>query len=120
MKLITPPFLSNFRSSSTLNLFLFLNFFLSLFIFFRQLNPILLLSSGTQTVMEAATHPPEASGRNHSPGAKKGLDQRVHEKHDSEEGLTSELISAGSEHLQRKLGGKEIQLLAVGGAIGTC
>jgi amino acid transporter len=34
--------------------------------------------------------------------------------------LTSELISAGSEHLQRQLGGKEIQLLAVGGAIGTC
>lgn len=41
-------------------------------------------------------------------------------KRDSEEELTSELISAGSEKLQRKLGGKEIQLLAVGGAIGTC
>ncbi|KAL4878783.1 amino acid permease/ SLC12A domain-containing protein [Aspergillus karnatakaensis] len=30
-----------------------------------------------------------------------------------------ELISAGSQHLHRKLGGKEIQLFAVGGAIGT-
>ena len=43
-----------------------------------------------------------------------------HGKRDSEEEMTSELISAGSEQLQRKLGGKEIQLLAVGGAIGTC
>ncbi|KAL4952487.1 amino acid permease-domain-containing protein [Aspergillus filifer] len=30
-----------------------------------------------------------------------------------------ELISAGSQHLHRRLGGKEIQLFAVGGAIGT-
>lgn len=42
------------------------------------------------------------------------------EKHDSERAMTDELISAGSQHLQRKLGGKEIQLFAVGGAIGTC
>lgn len=42
------------------------------------------------------------------------------EKHDSERAMTGELISAGSQHLQRKLGGKEIQLFAVGGAIGTC
>ncbi|OKL62475.1 hypothetical protein UA08_02556 [Talaromyces atroroseus] len=42
------------------------------------------------------------------------------EIHDSEEGMTSELLSAGSENLHRTLGGKEIQMLAVGGAIGTC
>lgn len=29
-------------------------------------------------------------------------------------------ITAGSQHLHRKLGGKEVQLFAVGGAIGTC
>lgn len=38
----------------------------------------------------------------------------------SEAALTGELISAGSQHLHRKLGGKEIQLFAIGGAIGTC
>ena len=70
--------------------------------------------------MEAATHSSEAGGHNRSPSAKKGIEPSLDEKHDSEEGLTSELISAGSEHLHRKLGGKEIQLLAVGGAIGTC
>ncbi|OKO94333.1 General amino acid permease AGP2 [Penicillium subrubescens] len=69
--------------------------------------------------MEPATHPPEMGERKNSREAMKGLDPRMHAKHDSEEALTSELISAGSEHLQRKLGGKEIQLLAVGGAIGT-
>ncbi|KAI9370277.1 amino acid permease/ SLC12A domain-containing protein [Aspergillus egyptiacus] len=36
-----------------------------------------------------------------------------------EPALSGELISAGSQHLHRKLGGKEIQLFAVGGAIGT-
>lgn len=41
-------------------------------------------------------------------------------KADSENALPAELISAGSQHLHRRLGGKEIQLLAVGGAIGTC
>lgn len=30
------------------------------------------------------------------------------------------LISAGSQQLHRKLRGKEVQLFAVGGAIGTC
>ncbi|GLI82279.1 hypothetical protein PoHVEF18_010709 [Penicillium ochrochloron] len=69
--------------------------------------------------MEPATQLPEMGERKNSREAMKGLDPRMHEKHDSEEALTSELISAGSEHLQRKLGGKEIQLLAVGGAIGT-
>ena len=44
------------------------------------------------------------------------------EKHgdDGEAASPSELISAGSQHLHRRLGGKEIQLFAVGGAIGTC
>lgn len=40
------------------------------------------------------------------------------EKH--ENALPGELISAGSQHLHRKIGGKELQLFAVGGAIGTC
>lgn len=31
----------------------------------------------------------------------------------------TELLSAGSQHLQRKLGSKEVQLFAIGGAIGT-
>ncbi|KAF7116308.1 hypothetical protein CNMCM5793_004474 [Aspergillus hiratsukae] len=38
---------------------------------------------------------------------------------ESEKALPAELISAGSQHLHRRLGGKEVQLLAVGGAIGT-
>ena len=38
----------------------------------------------------------------------------------AETALPGELISAGSQQLHRKLGGKEIQLFAVGGAIGTC
>lgn len=70
--------------------------------------------------MEPPTHPPEEVERKDPLGRTKSLGQSMHDKHDSEEALTSELISAGSEHLQRKLGGKEIQLLAVGGAIGTC
>lgn len=32
---------------------------------------------------------------------------------------STELITAGSQHLQRKLGSKEVQLFAIGGAIGT-
>jgi amino acid transporter len=31
-----------------------------------------------------------------------------------------EIVTAGSQHLHRKLRGKEVQLFAVGGAIGTC
>ncbi|KAJ5819470.1 hypothetical protein N7474_005061 [Penicillium riverlandense] len=69
--------------------------------------------------MEAATHSPGVDERKDIPKAMNGLDQSLHEMHGTEEALTSELISAGSEHLQRQLGGKEIQLLAVGGAIGT-
>lgn len=41
-------------------------------------------------------------------------------KKDGEAALPPQLISAGSQQLHRKLGGKEIQLFAVGGAIGTC
>jgi len=29
-------------------------------------------------------------------------------------------VSAGSQHLHRRLRGKEVQLFAIGGAIGTC
>lgn len=71
--------------------------------------------------MERTTPSPEMGDHKNTPKAMKDSDQIPHEKHrDSEEALTSELISAGSEHLHRKLGGKEIQMLAVGGAIGTC
>ena len=70
--------------------------------------------------MEAATHSPGVDDHKDIPKAMNSLDHSLHEKNDSEQALTSELISAGSEHLQRQLGGKEIQLLAVGGAIGTC
>lgn len=42
------------------------------------------------------------------------------QKQSIETALPTELISAGSQNLHRKLGGKEIQLFAVGGAIGTC
>lgn len=70
--------------------------------------------------MEAATRPPGADERKDVLRAKNSLDHSLDEKNDSEQALTSDLISAGSEHLQRQLGGKEIQLLAVGGAIGTC
>jgi amino acid permease len=50
----------------------------------------------------------------------KGPGRDLDAKLDSENALPSELISAGSQDLHRKLGGKEIQLFAVGGAIGTC
>lgn len=50
----------------------------------------------------------------------KEFDMELDEKHASKTDLPSELISAGSAHLHRRLGGKEIQLFAVGGAIGTC
>ena len=43
----------------------------------------------------------------------------INEKH-VENAMPAELISAGSEHLQRRVGGKEVQLFAIGGAIGTC
>lgn len=67
--------------------------------------------------MEPATHSSKGGDPKDIPEV---FGQGLDEKHDSEEALTSELVSAGSEQLHRKLGGKEIQLLAVGGAIGTC
>lgn len=51
--------------------------------------------------------------------ATKPPDTDIDEKN-VESALSGELVSAGSQQLQRKLGGKEIQLFAVGGAIGTC
>ena len=36
------------------------------------------------------------------------------------ESQSSLMIASGSQHLHRKLRGKEVQLFAVGGAIGTC
>ena len=38
----------------------------------------------------------------------------------SSTGAPGEIITAGSQHLHRKLRGREVQLIAVGGAIGTC
>jgi hypothetical protein len=57
-------------------------------------------------------HPPNYSVKDGGSG--------IDTKNDDETALPGELISAGSQHLHRRLGGKEIQLLAVGGAIGTC
>jgi amino acid permease len=53
-------------------------------------------------------------------GPTKELDMELDAKTENHSELPSELISAGSAHLHRRLGGKEIQLFAVGGAIGTC
>ncbi|KAK2742726.1 hypothetical protein FQN55_007667 [Onygenales sp. PD_40] len=50
---------------------------------------------------------------------KRSSDPDLDKKHSAEDALPGELISAGSQHLQRKIGGKELQLFAVGGAIGT-
>ena len=50
----------------------------------------------------------------------KSLDAEIEEKRSVDSALPAGLISAGSQHLHRRLGGKEIQLFAVGGAIGTC
>ena len=49
-----------------------------------------------------------------------GHDGSDEQRKSLEEALPSELVSAGSQHLQRRLGGKEVQLIALGGAIGTC
>lgn len=54
-----------------------------------------------------------------SPGSK-GHDDSDEKRNSLEAALPSELVSAGSQHLQRRLGGKEVQLIAIGGAIGTC
>jgi amino acid transporter len=53
----------------------------------------------------------------HGAGIGHDLDEKQHSKEDA---MPAELISAGSQNLHRRLGGKEIQLFAVGGAIGTC
>ncbi|KAG2416694.1 hypothetical protein HFD88_007910 [Aspergillus terreus] len=58
--------------------------------------------------------PTSSKKRKASTGADTEPDQKM-----GEEAMPAELISAGSQHLHRKLGGKEIQLFAVGGAIGT-
>ncbi|GES60070.1 general amino acid permease [Aspergillus terreus] len=58
--------------------------------------------------------PTSSKKRKVSTGADTEPDQKM-----GEEAMPAELISAGSQHLHRKLGGKEIQLFAVGGAIGT-
>lgn len=46
-----------------------------------------------------------------------GATDEIYTNHDASEG---EILSAGSQHLHRKLRGREVQLFAVGGAIGTC
>ncbi|KAJ5679164.1 hypothetical protein N7462_007408 [Penicillium macrosclerotiorum] len=69
--------------------------------------------------METATNSPEMGDCKSAIKIAKDNGQKPPQKHDSEEGLSSELISAGSENLHRRLGGKEVQMLAVGGAIGT-
>lgn len=68
--------------------------------------------------MESPAHPGKVGDPTNIFDAKKDRDPSLDGK--GEEALPAELISAGSEHLHRRLGGKEIQLLAVGGAIGTC
>lgn len=57
-------------------------------------------------------HPPNYSAKDGGSG--------IDTKNDDETALPGELISAGSQHLHRELDGKSIQLLALGGAIGTC
>ncbi|KAJ5624938.1 hypothetical protein N7510_001247 [Penicillium lagena] len=66
--------------------------------------------------MESPAYPDKVGGPTNTFDAK-DRDPSLDGK--GEEALPAELISAGSEHLHRRLGGKEIQLLAVGGAIGT-
>ncbi|KAL1860907.1 hypothetical protein Plec18167_003812 [Paecilomyces lecythidis] len=67
--------------------------------------------------MESPIHPEKSVGKESTSQAKEDRYPSLDGK--EEEALPAELISAGSEHLHRRLGGKEIQLLAVGGAIGT-
>ena len=68
-------------------------------------------SSGDPEASQHARQPPAFSVKSD----RSGMDN----KDGNENALPGELISAGSQHLHRRLGGKEIQLLAVGGAIGT-
>lgn len=70
--------------------------------------------------MEAPKHSEKMDDTKEDSDPAKEFDNELNEKHTSHSDLPSELISAGSAHLHRRLGGKEIQLFAVGGAIGTC
>jgi amino acid transporter len=70
--------------------------------------------------MDAPTHSQKMDNRKETSDLTKDFDFDLDEKHASQTALPSGLISAGSDHLHRRLGGKEIQLFAVGGAIGTC
>lgn len=70
--------------------------------------------------MEPPTYSGKAADGKDVSGGAREYDVELDHKHASHDSMPGELISAGSEHLHRKLGGKEIQLLAVGGAIGTC
>lgn len=72
-----------------------------------------------QSTNMASTHVEDVADKRKSDSSMKAPISEVDLK-DSENALDGELISAGSQHLHRRLGGKEIQLLAVGGAIGTC
>ncbi|KAL4862835.1 hypothetical protein BDV12DRAFT_190109 [Aspergillus spectabilis] len=56
---------------------------------------------------------------NHRKSSGENAAARDADQKPAEEAIPGELISAGSQHLHRKLGGKEVQLFAVGGAIGT-
>lgn len=67
-----------------------------------------------------ASTPDGVPQRRKSDHSAKQAASEVDLKDDGESAMPGELISAGSQHLHRRLGGKEIQLLAVGGAIGTC
>ncbi|KAA8642447.1 uncharacterized protein ATNIH1004_011391 [Aspergillus tanneri] len=70
--------------------------------------------------MDSSTHSSKPDNRKKTSDSVNDPDYDVDLKPGSESAMPAELISAGSQHLHRKLGGKEIQLFAVGGAIGTC
>jgi amino acid transporter len=70
--------------------------------------------------MDSPTHSNKLDDRKETSDPINGPDPDSDLKQPSETALPAELISAGSQHLHRKLRGKEIQLFAVGGAIGTC
>ncbi|THC93300.1 hypothetical protein EYZ11_007225 [Aspergillus tanneri] len=69
--------------------------------------------------MDSSTHSSKPDNRKKTSDSVNDPDYDVDLKPGSESAMPAELISAGSQHLHRKLGGKEIQLFAVGGAIGT-
>lgn len=73
----------------------------------------------TNLRMATATHTETVKDRRPSDPPGRDVDSDNKDA-SSEAALPAELISAGSQQLHRRLGGKEIQLFAVGGAIGTC